>query len=58
MGILSQVRQVIGMGEQREYTYLCRVCDRTFESTETHMARVDCPECGGHDVRAVARSTH
>ena len=53
MSILRQVKRAIGMEGETEHTYSCRDCQRTFESTETHVAKVACPECGGHDVRQI-----
>lgn len=53
MGILSQVKRAIGMDDETEHTYSCRDCQRTFESTETQLANVVCPECGSNDVRQI-----
>lgn len=41
------------MEDETEHTYNCRECQRTFESTESHMGKVSCPKCGSSNIREV-----
>ena len=54
MSIISQLKEAVGMNDdEHEFVYNCRDCERTFESTESHMAKVACPDCGSHDIREI-----
>lgn len=52
MGTLDKVRDLFDH-DDRVFTYRCLSCDHEFESTEAHMGKVDCPECGKSQLRAV-----
>ncbi|WP_254536935.1 hypothetical protein [Halomarina litorea] len=51
MSILERVKSAVGAGSETEFTYNCRDCDATFESTESHMGEVACPYCESRDIR-------
>ena len=53
MSILGQLKRAVGMADKTEYTYNCRECQRTFESTESQMGEVKCPNCGSSNIREV-----
>ncbi|WP_227379788.1 DUF5816 domain-containing protein [Haladaptatus halobius] len=54
MGVLDQLKTVLGTKEESRYGYRCMNCQNTFKSREEHMARVSCQMCGSNNVRGIA----
>lgn len=51
MGLINRIkRTVTGTATEETYTYRCRTCHSTFESTEANEATVACDACGSDDV--------
>lgn len=54
MALLRRLRTILtGDGAERTLRYQCTACEETFDSTETHMAKVTCPFCSERQVVSV-----
>jgi DNA-directed RNA polymerase subunit RPC12/RpoP len=54
MELVERVKRAVADDTDEQYTYRCGRCESEFESTEAHMGKVECPDCGSHDLRTVA----
>ena len=55
MGLIKQIRRTLsGDADKPTYLYQCTICHAEFESAESHMGAVGCPECGANSVQSVA----
>ena len=55
MGLIERIKRTVsGDRDEPTYTYQCTVCHAEFESAESHMGAVGCPECGANSVQSVA----
>lgn len=56
MALFDKVKETLmGGATERTYRYNCRECDTRFESPETSLTRVECPECGADESRSLTR---
>lgn len=49
MSIVDKIKGVFGSGEPT-YEYYCPNCDAEFESGQSRLVDVSCPECANTDV--------
>ena len=55
MGLIERIKRTVsGDTADRTYTYQCDVCQVEFESAESNMGAVGCPQCGANSVHSVA----
>lgn len=56
MALLERVKKAIGGGDEEiAYRYHCRECAREFETPETSMKAITCPNCGASGSRSIER---
>lgn len=56
MPVFDTIKSALLGGEQRTYTYRCRKCDAEFESTEAHMGKATCENCGSNRLVSVPKA--
>lgn len=49
MSIVDKIRDAIGGGETT-YEYRCTNCDAEFESGQSRLTDVSCPECAATEI--------
>lgn len=51
MGLFDSITNFIG-GEERTYEYVCTNCDNEFETPQSDMSKVSCPQCNATRIRS------
>lgn len=50
MALMDRLRGFVG-GDDRVFHYQCTSCETVFESAESDMTGLTCPQCGSRRVR-------
>lgn len=54
MGLVNDLKTtILGDGDEITYRYHCRDCESPFESVESSVTAVTCPQCGAGDSRTI-----